>query len=223
MIFHCTLGVSVLVFMFVISNVVVALEDDIRCLKGITAAFTVLQARLESWTFDNSSAGLICQLSDAACWNGKEGRLIRVSLRSNELSGQIPDSLQYCTSLKVLDLSDNKISGTISSQICHWLPYLTNLDLSGNELSGSIPPSLGNCTYLLKLKLSNNRFSGQIPYELSQLMRLTDFTVSNNQLSGQIPTFLSIFNPDSFMGNKRLHGQPLADQPLPLAGTFVES
>ncbi|KAI3959376.1 hypothetical protein MKW98_018966 [Papaver atlanticum] len=119
-------------------------EDDIRCLKGIKAAFTDPQGRLESWDFDNSSVGLICKLS---CWNAKEDRLNRVELPSDELSGQIPDSLQYCASIQNLDLSDNNISGTIPFQICTWLPYLTTIDLSGNRLSGSIPPNLAKCAF----------------------------------------------------------------------------
>ncbi|KAI3840551.1 hypothetical protein MKX03_007432 [Papaver bracteatum] len=202
--------------MFVIANVVVAIEDDIRCLKGITAAFTVPQARLESWTFDNSSAISWSHLPTLGCCLLERKRMSfdkHFTLKFVLVLKYC--TLQYCTSLKVLDLSDNKISGTFPSQICHWLPYLTNLDLSGNELSGSIPPNLGNSTYLLTLKLSSNRLSGKIPYELSKLTRLTDFIVSNNQLSGKIPTFLSIINPASFIGNKGLYGQPL---PLPPAG-----
>ncbi|KAI3897611.1 hypothetical protein MKW92_022154 [Papaver armeniacum] len=204
-----------------ISNVVLAIEDDIRCLKGIKAAFADPHGRLESWSTDTSSAGLICKLPGVSCWNANEDRLIRVELPSYELSGQIPDTLQYCASLQNLDLSDNRISGTIPSQICTWLPYLTTIDLSGNQLSGPIPASLANCTYLNKLRLSNNSLSGHIPYQLSSLPRLTYFSVANNHLSGQIPTFKSSFSAASFEGNKRLYGQPLADErsdELPLAG-----
>ncbi|KAI3991900.1 hypothetical protein MKX01_012845 [Papaver californicum] len=175
-----------------ISNVVVAYEDDIRCLKGIqAAAFKDPLRILESWIFGNS----------------KEDRLSSVSLTSNELSGHIPDSLPYYAStLQILDLSDSKISGTILSKICCWLlPYLTALDLSGNR---SIPPNLANCTYLNKLiRLSNNR--------------LSNFSVAYNDLSGQIPTFESRFSPESFEGNNGLYDQPLAEQraaDLPLAG-----
>ncbi|KAI3840550.1 hypothetical protein MKX03_007431 [Papaver bracteatum] len=200
-----------------ISNVVLAIEDDIRCLKGIKAAFADPQGRLESWSFDPSAVGLICKLSGVSCWNAKEDRLISVSLPSNELSGQIPDTLQYCVSLQNLDLSDNRISGTIPSQICTWLPYVITIDLSGNQLSGSIPPDLGNCTYLKILTLSNNNLSGQIPYQLSSLPRLTNFSVANNRLSGKIPPFKSSFSAASFEGNKRLYGWPLADKE-PISG-----
>ncbi|KAI3849238.1 hypothetical protein MKX03_001637 [Papaver bracteatum] len=175
--------------------------------------------------FDNSSAGHICKLSGVECWNAERDRLISVSLPLNELSGQIPDSLQYCASLQILDLSGNKISGTILSQICTWLPYLivvnptlTTLDLSGNQLSGSISPNLANCTDLYKFRLSNNRLSGQIPNELSSLLRLTDFTVANNDLSGRIPFNSSTFSPDAFEGNTGLYFATFSDKRLPLAG-----
>ncbi|KAI3935895.1 hypothetical protein MKX01_004622 [Papaver californicum] len=201
--------ISVLVLVFMISDVVLGLEDDIRCLKGIKAAFKDPQGRLESWTFDNSSVGLICKLSGVSCWNAKEDRLISVSLPSNELSGQIPDSLQYCASLQILDLSDNKISGTIPPQLCTWVPYLTTLDLSGNQFSGEIPVNLGNCTYLNKLRLANNRLSGPIPSQLASLPRLTEFNVANNDLSGLIPFNSTSFNPTNFEGNDGLCGGPL--------------
>ncbi|MCL7029487.1 hypothetical protein MKW94_029603 [Papaver nudicaule] len=200
-----------------ICNVVVALEDDIRCLKGIKAAFADPQGRLESWTFDTTSVGLICKLSGVQCWNSAEDRLISVALPTIELSGQIPDSLQYCASLYILDLADNKISGTIPPKLCTWLPYLTTLDLSGNQLSGSIPANLANCTYLNKLRLSSNLLSGHIPYELASLPRLVDFTVANNDLSGPIPFNSSSFSRDAFDGNNGLCGGPLGsrcDQPF---------
>ncbi|RZC52761.1 hypothetical protein C5167_021188, partial [Papaver somniferum] len=161
------------------SNVVVAIEDDIRCLK---AAFADPQGRLDSWIFENASVGLICKLSGVSCWNAKEDRLISSS-----------------------DLYDNKISGTIPSQICTWLPNIITLDLSGNQLSGSVPPNLANCTYLNKLRLSSNHLSGQIPYELSSLARLNNFSAAYNNFSGQIPTFKSSFSVASFEGNNGLY------------------
>ncbi|MCL7047105.1 hypothetical protein MKW94_028569 [Papaver nudicaule] len=219
--FQFSLVVPVFVFIFMISNGVVALEDDIRCLKGIKAAFADPQGGLESWTFDNSSPGLICQVSGVECWNRVEDRLISVSLPTSELSGQIPDSIQYCASLYILDLADNKISGTIPPKLCTWLPYLTTLDLSGNQLSGEIPANLGDCLYLNKLRLSSNLLSGHIPYELASLPRLVDFTVANNDLSGPIPFNSSSFSRDAFDGNNGLCGGPLGslcDVDQPFAG-----
>ncbi|KAI3920478.1 hypothetical protein MKX01_000817 [Papaver californicum] len=182
-----------------IFDVVVALEDDIRYLKGIKAAFTAPEETLESWVFDNSSIeGSICRFSRVDCWGIYENRLSGIQLRSSELTGQNPDSLQYCASLQTLDLSNNKVSGITLPQVCTWLPYLVYLDLSGNDISGEIPLNLVNCTCLNKLDLSNNR------------------------LSGQIPSFKSNLNVASFEGDNGLCGSPALgdcsdgswDQPL---------
>ncbi|KAI3912219.1 hypothetical protein MKW98_012030 [Papaver atlanticum] len=194
-----------------VSNVVVAVKDDIRCLKGVKASFKDPQGTLDSWVFNTSSLeGYVCVFSGVECWNTRENRVYGLQLPSSKLSGQVPNSLQYCGSLQILDLSGNNISGTIPSQICTWLPYLVNLDLSGNQLSGSIPAELVECKYLNRLILSNNRLSGQIPSQFSSLVRLRDFAVADNHFSGQIPSFMSNFSAAGFEGNDGLCGKPLA-------------
>ncbi|KAE8697462.1 putative LRR receptor-like serine/threonine-protein kinase [Hibiscus syriacus] len=126
-----------------------------------------------------------------------------------KLSGLLPQSLEYCRSLQSLDLSANRLSGTIPHQICSWLPYLVTLDLSSNDLYGSIPPELSNCAYLNNLILSNNRISGSIPYQLSSLSRLKKFSVVNNDLSGAIPSSFENSDKADFAGNSDLCGGPL--------------
>ncbi|KAI3965651.1 hypothetical protein MKX01_010608 [Papaver californicum] len=196
-----------------VSNVVIAIkEDDIRCLKGVKASFKDPQGMLDSWVFNTSSSlgSYVCIFSGVECWNARENRVLSLQLPSSELSGQVPNSVQYCGSLLTLDLSGNNISGTIPSQICTWLPYLVILDLSGNQLSGSIPPELDQCKFLNKLILSNNRLSGQIPSQFSHFARLRHFAVANNHLSGPIPSSMSNFSATGFEGNDGLCGKPLA-------------
>ncbi|KAI3914964.1 hypothetical protein MKW92_043777 [Papaver armeniacum] len=193
--FHFNLVIIVLVFTATVSNVIVATkEDDIRCLEGVKASFKDPQGMLDSWVFNTSSLeGYICVFSGVECWNTRENRVFGLQLPSSKLSGQVPNSLQYCGSLQDLDLSGNNISGTIPSQICTWLPYL-----------------LVECKYLNRLILSNNRLSGQIPSQFSSLVRLRDFAVADNHLSGQIPSFMSNFSAVGFEGNDGLCGKPLA-------------
>ncbi|OVA11962.1 Protein kinase domain [Macleaya cordata] len=202
--------ISSIAVLFIVSDVG-ALEDDIRCLKGVKSSLKDPQGRLETWVFENSSVGFICKFPGVSCWNERENRLITLQLNSMELAGQIPDSIQYCPSLQTLDLSGNKISGTIPSKICDWLPYLVTLDLSRNDLTGPIPSELVNCKFLNSLVLSDNRLTGPIPYQLSRLERLKKLSVSNNDLSGEIPQFLSSFNPADFDGNQ-LCGRPLGSK-----------
>ncbi|KAI3984104.1 hypothetical protein MKX01_035231 [Papaver californicum] len=185
-----------------VSNVVIAIkEDDIRCLKGVKASFKDPQGMLDSWVFNTSSSlgSYVCIFSG-----------VDLQLPSSELSGQVPNSVQYCSSLQTLDLSGNNISGTIPSQICTWLPYLVSLDLPGINFLAQIPSELAQCKFLNKLILSNNQLSGQIPSQFSHFARLRDFAVANNYLSGPIPSSMSNFSATGFKGNDGLCGKPLA-------------
>ncbi|KAK8497462.1 hypothetical protein V6N11_076290 [Hibiscus sabdariffa] len=184
-------------------------EDDMKCLEGVKNSLKDPDGKLSSWTFNNNSVGFVCKFVGVTCWNERENRPLSLGLRDMKLSGQLPQSLQYCRSLQSLDLSANKLSGSIPPQICSWLPYLVTLDLSNNDLSGSIPPELSNCAYLNNLILSNNRLSGSIPYQLSGLDRLKKFSVAKNDVSGAIPSSFENFDKADFAGNNGLCGAPL--------------
>ena len=106
----------------------------------------------ENWDESNS------WLSDAPLglgWKGvttnNDGRVTKLILRHNGLSGEIPAEL-----------------GSLSN--------LTILVLSGNELSGEIPPELGSLSNLVGLNLSENQLSGEIPPELGSLSNLDIWT-----------------------------------------------
>ncbi|KAL5808845.1 hypothetical protein ACOSQ3_029536 [Xanthoceras sorbifolium] len=119
-------------------------EDDVKCLEGVKSSLNDPEGKLSSWSFKNSYVAFLCRFVGVSCWNDTENRIINLELREMKLSGQVPESLQYCQSLQKLDLSANELSGTIPPQLCSWLPYLATLDLSNNDLTGSIPPELGN-------------------------------------------------------------------------------
>ncbi|XP_022774461.1 inactive LRR receptor-like serine/threonine-protein kinase BIR2 [Durio zibethinus] len=184
-------------------------EDDMKCLEGVKNSLNDPDGKLSGWTFNNNSVGFICKFVGVSCWNERENRLLSLELRDMRLSGQLPQSLEYCQSLQILDLSANQLSGMIPPQICSWLPYLVTLDLSSNDLSGPIPPELSNCAYLNNLILSNNRLSGSIPYQLSGLDRLKKFSVANNDLTGPIPSSFANQEKANFAGNSGLCGVPL--------------
>ena len=116
------------------------------------------------------------------------GRVTRLSLGSNRLSGSIPD-LSALASLQRLYLSSNELSGPIPDLSA--LVNLTDLSLRSNDLSGPIPDlsALANLTYLA---LYSNDLSGPIP-DLSALANLQHLILSGNRLSGSIPD-LSAFN-----------------------------
>ena len=149
----------------------------------------------------------------------RSNRVLNIRLSEMGLKGKFPRGIENCSSMIGLDLSSNKLSGPIPSDISLKLPFITTLDLSSNSFSGVIPLSLANCTYLNVLKLDNNQLTGSIPLQIGQLNRMKTFSVSNNRLSGPVPTFGFAIQADSYANNLGLCGGPLA----PCPGTVKKS
>ena len=124
------------------------------------------------------------------------------------------DELEYIGNLilvRMIDLSSNKLSGPIPSEISS-LSALRFLNLSRNQLSGEIPKEMGGMKLLESLDLSANRISGEIPQSLSDLSFLSYLNLSYNNLSGRIPTStqLQSFDALSYTGNSELCGPPVS-------------
>nr|CAD1821555.1 unnamed protein product [Ananas comosus var. bracteatus] len=123
------------------------------------------------------------------------------------------EEYQYSTTiylLKILDLSENNLSGQIPEEIVA-LVLLRSLNLSGNHLTGMILERLGDMRSLESLDLSLNELQGAIPQSLSALTFLNYLNLSYNNLSGRIPTgnqLSTLDNPSIYIGNTYLCGPP---------------
>ncbi|KAL7258105.1 hypothetical protein ACSBR1_004263 [Camellia fascicularis] len=135
--------------------------------------------------------------------------LIGINMFSNNLEGPIPIELCKLDVLKFLDLSENKLSGSIpscfnGSQVRHvhlnqnnlrgpltFAFYnslsLVTLDVSDNNLSGIISSWIGTLSELSILLLKLNNFEGEIPVQLCQLKQLSMLDLFENKFSGLIP------------------------------------
>ena len=118
-----------------------------------------------------------------------DGRVTRLFLNFNQLTGPIPAELGDLTNLQRLYLDDNRLSGAIPAELGD-LTSLQQLYLDGNDLSGAIPAELGDLTNLQRLYLHENRLSGAIPAELGDLTNLWFLYLDDNRLSGAIPAEL---------------------------------
>lgn len=201
----------ILLWLLLRSSFCHGVESDIRCLKSIKDSledpFNYLNS---SWNFNNKTEGFICKFTGIECWHPDENKVLNIHLSDMGLKGPFPRGILNCTSLTGLDLSNNKLYGSIPSDISKLIGYVTTLDLSSNNFSGSIPPLLSNCTYLNILKLDHNRLTGQIPPELALLTRLKQFSAGNNLLTGPVPNFGNKgITAESYANNPGLCGGPL--------------
>ena len=115
--------------------------------------------------------------------------------------------------VKIINLSSNKLTGKLPSQISSLL-QLVGLDVSKNNLIGEIPQMIGKLKNLEAPNLSSNQFSGEIPSSMSELTFLNHLDLSDNHLSGKIPssTQLQSLDASCFAGNPGLCGPPLSQK-----------
>ncbi|PWA45052.1 BAK1-interacting receptor-like kinase 1 [Artemisia annua] len=203
---------SLCLWIFITSYRSNAVQSDIDCLRSIKQSLQDPENLLSSWDFNNSTEGFICRFTGVECWHPDESRVLNIHLSDMGLKGQFPLGLKNCTSLTGLDLSSNKLEGSLPANMSGVVGFVTSLDLSSNNFVGEIPGSLGNCSFLNVLRLNNNRFTGQIPSQLGGLNRIKEFSVANNALTGPVPFFSNYTATFSnYAGNPGLCGGPLSD------------
>ncbi|XP_024524786.1 brassinosteroid LRR receptor kinase BRL2 [Selaginella moellendorffii] len=116
-------------------------------------------------------------------------KLRTLMLPNNNLEGLVLSSVADCSSLELLDLSFNALTGEIPHNLCSKLPKLEHLLVWVNHLQGRIPSSLGSCSSLKILLLGHNNLYGDIPSDLTHLSKLWWLSLINNRLTGSIPRF----------------------------------
>uniref|UniRef100_A0ACD5XZB7 Uncharacterized protein n=1 Tax=Avena sativa TaxID=4498 RepID=A0ACD5XZB7_AVESA len=127
--------------------------------------------------------------------------------------GSFPDAVGNLTSLQVLYLDGNHVTGTnifpstfkklknlqvltlsqnfINMDVAEMLDQLPSaelemLSLEDNNLTGSLPSQLGHFSSLTWLMLRNNKISGEIPLGIRELTKLKGLWLSSNRLHGTI-------------------------------------
>eukprot|EP00261_Vitis_vinifera_P014774 XP_003633343.1 PREDICTED: receptor-like protein 12 [Vitis vinifera] len=116
-----------------------------------------------------------------------------LDLSSNNLSGRIPQCLaNFSRSLFVLDLGSNSLDGPIP-EICTVSHNLNVIDLGDNQFQGQIPRSLVNCTMLEHLVLGNNKINDIFPFWLGALPQLQVLILRSNRFHGAIGSWHTNF------------------------------
>ena len=100
------------------------------------------QALINSTIFDADSNRLVGQLPHLS------PNVVLFSIANNSLSGQISSflcqKLNERSKLRILDLSNNALSGELGHCFMRWQSLITHLNLGSNNLSGEIPESIGS-------------------------------------------------------------------------------
>jgi Leucine-rich repeat (LRR) protein len=124
-------------------------------------------------------------------WNGDLAKaLINNPYNATKWQGvatKIVDAGKHITDIT---LSSNKLKGELPQSIGN-LTKLTNLQISSNEVSGSLPATFGNLTALETLNLSNNIITG-LPSEMSNLSSLKTVHFQSNKIAGKLPDFTGV-------------------------------
>lgn len=105
------------------------------------------------------------------------------------LQGEIPEALNACQKIEVLNLAQNGLSGTIPSNFGTY-DNLRVLKLHQNRLFGSIPTEIFNPVKIEVLMMQTNELTGSIPTQIGKLERAVNITMNHNALKGKIPSEL---------------------------------
>ncbi|GAX78935.1 hypothetical protein CEUSTIGMA_g6375.t1 [Chlamydomonas eustigma] len=89
---------------------------------------------------------------------------------SGFMNGSQMQSYGSWTSLETLSLQSSLVTGSIPASMFPALETLAKLDLSLNKISGTVPSDIGSAKSLKSLDLSRNYLSGSIPGSITQLL-----------------------------------------------------
>ncbi|XP_072998617.1 receptor-like kinase TMK3 [Typha latifolia] len=164
-------------------------------------------AQLTNLTLIN--CGLVGPLPD---FLGKMSSLTVLKMSYNNLSGAIPSSFAG-SALQILWLNNQVGSGLSGSiDILASMTFLSDVWLHGNQFSGPIPSAIGACTSLWRLWLNVNQLVGLIPVNLTSLPQLQSLQLDNNILMGPIPLVKYNFSYDGNSFCSLKPGEPCVPQ-----------
>ncbi|XP_055801788.1 receptor-like protein 7 [Solanum dulcamara] len=129
-----------------------------------------------------------CELKDFPHLLRNVKTLKVLDISNNKIRGQIPNWLSSMRwdNLWYLNFSHNSLTGNLPQFRYHYLRYL---DLKFNSLQGPLPSSICNMSKFEFLDLSRNNFSGSVQHCLGSMGSLTVLDLRRNNFNGSLPRF----------------------------------
>ncbi|KAM6581669.1 hypothetical protein CsatA_005443 [Cannabis sativa] len=180
------------------------------CIKNFTSMIRVNNSRMTIPSDVRFSEGPMPDMSICSHCSYNEYTFSYENNASITWKGAEHEYVSILGLLRVIDLSSNKLTGEIPSEVTQF-SQLGALNLSRNNLFGKIPRKIGKLTNLQVLDFSYNKINGEIPTSLAEVFSLSYLDLSNNRLRGRIPTGtqLQSFNASAYSMNHGLCGNPL--------------
>ncbi|MQL97515.1 hypothetical protein Taro_030209 [Colocasia esculenta] len=127
---------------------------------------------------------------DPCLWNGvtcRGGSVVSLSVPKKKLLGILPPDLGNLSSLRHINLRNNRLQGGLPAGLLTGTRGLQSLVLSGNYISGPLPAEIGNLSYLQNLDVSHNSINSLVPPSLLECRRLRSLDLSSNNFTGPLP------------------------------------
>jgi Leucine-rich repeat (LRR) protein len=182
---------AMLLFIFVLAMVFSMASLATSCTEQEKSSLLQFVAELSQ---DGGLAGLWQDGMDCCKWEGitcdSDGAVVDVFLAYRNLQGHISATLGNLTGLQRLNLSHNSLSGCLPQELVSSSSLIV-LDVSFNCLTGNLQELSSSVSDvpMQVLNISNNLFTGQFPYTTWEAMEsLVSLNASNNSFTGQMPT-----------------------------------
>nr|TKS15222.1 leucine-rich repeat family protein [Populus alba] len=130
------------------------------------------------------------------------------NVSNNKLNGEIPEVICNLTSLSVLVLSNNNLSGKLPSCLGIKSSNASVLNLRNNSFSGDIPDTFTSGCSLRIVDFGQNKLEGKIPKSLANCTKLEILNLEQNKINCVFPSWLGVL-PDlrvMILRSNALHG-----------------
>ena len=176
--------------------------------KGVT----LTDGRVTSVKFGSATTGVLTEQWTMPADLCDLEELTELRVVKCALAGEIFPYVYKLSKLKILYLTNNKVTGSLSSEIGN-LTGLTDLYIDQNEgITGTLPAALGNLKSLKNLNIAKTAIGGTIPEEMGGCEAMANFMAYSTNLASPVPDIFSKFPNLSVV---QLYNNPNMTGPLP--------